>query len=215
VASLKMMIVENYCLDDDIANQLEFLYRAIAGYQGKEEIKRYTDTDFIPSKTRRTDPTSANRVPVKLEDINLQVRYKEGDEIEEDVSCDSEFMLSIMDRVGAALREKFWWVKQSEWIYLVMDNAGGHGTKEAWEKFTNDLATKHKVKIIRQCPRSPETNVLDLGIWLSIQAEVEKKMHMRRATKKLLQWLYLTHGRTVFLPNHLQRYATGFRTSWH
>mmetsp|Transcript_24759 Transcript_24759/g.44775 ORF Transcript_24759/g.44775 Transcript_24759/m.44775 type:complete len:164 (+) Transcript_24759:307-798(+) len=163
-----MMIVENYCLDDDIANQLEFLYRAIAGYQGKEEIKRYTDTDFIPSKTRRTDPTSANRVPVKLEDINL-----------------------------------------------VMDNAGGHGTKEAWEKLTNDLATKHKVKIIRQCPRSPETNVLDLGIWLSIQAEVEKKMHMRRATKKLLQWLYLTHGRTVFLPNHLQRYATGFRTSWH
>jgi len=63
---------------------------------------------------------------------------------------------------------------------------GGHGTKEAWEKFTNDLATKHKVKIIRQCPRSPETNVLDLGIWLSIQAAVEKKMHMRRGDKEAL-----------------------------
>jgi len=57
-------------------------------------------------------------------------------------------MLLVMDRVGKALREKFYWVKKEEWIYLVMDNAGGHGTKEAWEKFTDDLATKYKVKII-------------------------------------------------------------------
>lgn len=103
-----------------------------------------------------------------IDDIKLQVRYKEGDEIEEDITCDSEYMLSVMDRVGEALRKKFWWVRKCEWIYLVMDNAGGHGTKEAWENFTNDLAMKWKVKIIRQCSRSSETNVLDLGIWLSI-----------------------------------------------
>jgi hypothetical protein len=36
------------------------------------------------------------------------------------------------------------------------------------------------MKIIRQCPRSPQTNLLDLGIWMSIQAAVEKAMYMKR-----------------------------------
>jgi hypothetical protein len=58
-----------------------------------------------------------------------------------------------MDRVGEALRKAFYWVHQNEWIYLVMDNnASGHGTAKTWETFTNSLTTKHKVKIIQQCP---------------------------------------------------------------
>jgi hypothetical protein len=57
---------------------------------------------------------------------------------------------------------------------------GGHGTGEAWETFTKDLEEKYKVKIIRQCPRSPETNLLDLGIWMSIQTAVEKTMYTKR-----------------------------------
>jgi hypothetical protein len=89
-------------------------------------------------------------------------------------------MLGVIDRVGKALRESFKWVKPNEWIYLVMDNFGGHGTDEAWETFTMNLEEKYKVKIIRQCPQSPETNLLDLGIWMSIQTAVEKAMCMKR-----------------------------------
>jgi hypothetical protein len=55
-----------------------------------------------------------------------------GYQHEEDISCDSEFMLGVIDRVGKALRESFkWvnrlikWVKPNEWIYLATDNAGG------------------------------------------------------------------------------------------
>jgi hypothetical protein len=148
---------------------------------------RYGDTDSLPSRTRRnSQDNTIQAIPVTLDDITLQVGYKQGDEIEEDVSCDSGFMLGVMDRVGEALRKAFYWVRQNEWIYLVMDNAGGHGTAEAWETFTNSLTTKYKVKKIRQCPRSPETNVLDLGIWLSIQAAVEKRMHLRRGDKEAL-----------------------------
>jgi len=117
---------------------------------------------------------------VTLEDVILQVRYRAGDIIEEEISCDSEFMLDVMDRVGKALRDSFKWVKPNEWIYLVMDNFGGHGTDEAWETFTMNLEEKYKVKIIRQCPQSPETNLLDLGIWMSIQTAVEKAMCMKR-----------------------------------
>ena len=110
---------------------------------------RYGDTDSLPSRTRRnSQDNTVQAIPVTLNDITLQVRNKQGDEIEDDVSCDSEFMLRVMDRVGEALRKTFYWVRQNEWIYLVMDNAGGHRTAEAWETFTNSLTTKYKVKII-------------------------------------------------------------------
>ena len=156
-------IVEAYDLEDDITERLEFSYRTYEGQQGKEKIVRYSDDSPLPSGLRRNVPANVNiTVPVTLEDVILQVRYRAGDEIEEDISCDSKFMLGVMDRVGKALRESFYWVTPNEWIYLVMDNAGGHGTDEAWKTFTNDLKEKYKVKIIRQCPRSPETNLLTL-----------------------------------------------------
>ena len=60
---------------------------------------------------------------------------------------------------------------------LMMDNAGGHGSNEAVEKYTEDLKNKHKIETIQQVPRSPDrdTNVLDLGIWMSLQSAVEKE----------------------------------------
>jgi hypothetical protein len=176
---LKELVVGEYGLDDYIAERLEFSYRTYAGNQGQEKIVRYGDTDLVPSGTRRLNPDSHDVIPVTINDVVLQVRQIVGDEVEEDVSCDSAFMLGAMDRVGQSLRRAFYWVRQNEWIYLVMDNAGGHGTNEAWETFTQNLETKYKVKIIRQCPRSPETNLLDLGIWASIQAAVEKRMFLR------------------------------------
>jgi uncharacterized protein (DUF2267 family) len=191
VADLKELIAEEYNLDEDIADRLEFSYKTfVGGSQRKEKSVRYSDTDSIPSGTRQHVPDNNGGVqeatPVTLDDITLQVRYKLGDEIEEDISCDSDFMLKVMDRVGKALRKAFYWVRRHEEIYLVMDNAGGHGTAEAWETFTTNLETKYNIQIIRQVPRSPETNVLDLGIWLSIQAAVEKRMHMRRGDKEAL-----------------------------
>ena len=62
---------------------------------------------------------------------------------------------------------------QEEPIYLVMDNAGGHGTVDAKVQYTEALQG-HNVTIVWQAPRSPETNMLDLGIWMSIQAIQEQ-----------------------------------------
>jgi hypothetical protein len=83
-------------------------------------------------------------MPVTLDDITLQVHYKQGDEIGEDISCDSEFMLGEMDRVDETLQKVFYWVHQNEWIYLEMDNTGRHGTAKAWETFTNSLTIKKR-----------------------------------------------------------------------
>ena len=58
---------------------------------------------------------------------------RKGDEGEQDISCDSKFMLGIMDKLGNSYRSTYRsiGVVDEEIIYLVMDNVGGHGTNEA------------------------------------------------------------------------------------
>ena len=100
---------------------------------------------------------------VTQDDIELHVRLQAGDITQEDCSCDSDFMLKIMPRVATAMREKFSWVPNETPLYLVMDNAGGHGTKDCITEYTAIMQAQN-IKIIWQVPRSPETNMLDLGI---------------------------------------------------
>jgi hypothetical protein len=49
--------------------------------------------------------------------------------------------------------------------------AGGHGTNDAKLQYIN-LLKAFNVEVIWQVPRSPETNMLDLGVWMSIQCSV-------------------------------------------
>ena len=120
---------------------------------------------------------------VEIDDLELGVRHQRGNKVTKDCSCDSKWMLETMNEVGKAIRDAHHcWVKwdpqcfqESDVAHLVMDNAGGHGSNEAVEKHTEDLKNKHKIETIQQVPRSPETNVLDLGIWMSLQSAVEKE----------------------------------------
>ena len=50
---------------------------------------------------------------------------------------------------------------QMEKIYLVTDETGAHGTGNVINQYTQILEGKH-IEIIRQVPRSLETNLLDL-----------------------------------------------------
>ena len=61
-----------------------------------------------------------------------------------------------------------------------MDNVGGHGTDIAIAQYTAILANDHNVEVVWQVPRSPETNMLDLSVWMSVQAAVMRVHHMRR-----------------------------------
>lgn len=58
-----------------------------------------------------------------LEDVMLKVCSQIGDEVEEDALCHLVFMAPLIDRVGFAIRNVYWWVSQSEIFYLVIDNA--------------------------------------------------------------------------------------------
>ena len=63
-----------------------------------------------------------------------------------------------------------------------MENAGGHGTDDAITEYTKRLKEVYNIEIIHQIPRSPFTNVLDLGVWDALQAAVEKQHFMKRCS---------------------------------
>ena len=59
-------------------------------------------------------------------------------------------------------------------IFLYLDNAGGHGTDDCVAEYVKILKDDYNVICIHQRPRSPATNMLDLGIWMAFQNVVEK-----------------------------------------
>jgi hypothetical protein len=113
------------------------------------------------------------------DDITIHVRVDSGTESERDVNCDSSFMLDNIHEIGQAIRSKMDFVPIWEKIHLFIDNAGGHGTIEAKDKYEKILLDDYNVVLNWQVPQSPETNMLDLGAWMSIQHVVER-LHRNR-----------------------------------
>jgi hypothetical protein len=74
---------------------------------------------------------------------------------------------------GKRTYSSYHWVPRDQPIYLQLHNAGGHGTKAAIEAYKSSLQTEHNVIVINQPPRSPDSNVLDLGLWMAIQSNVD------------------------------------------
>jgi hypothetical protein len=87
-------------------------------------------------------------------------------------------MLTVMREVGQSIRRKYYWVSLNWPIFLYLDNAGGHGTKEAVRQYVEYLKAEFNVICVHQRPRSPETNMLDLGVWMALQSKVDK-LHYR------------------------------------
>ena len=97
-----------------------------------------------------------------------------------DDNCDSVFMSKTMPEVGAAIRAKYTRVPPDVPIFLLLDNTGGHGKKHIVDKYVADLKRVFNIICIHQRPRSPATNMLDLGVWMALQSVVEKLHHGQR-----------------------------------
>jgi hypothetical protein len=59
-------------------------------------------------------------------------------------------------------------------IELNMDNAGGHGSDAVIAMYCYAMLVLFNIILIFQPPNSPETNALDVGFWMAIQAAVSK-----------------------------------------
>ena len=188
VRELKQLIFENYDLDMAVLDRLEFQYQSKIGRNGNEKTMIIKDDEHVINMIQRrvqNDP-DLPKVSIAIEDIILKVRMKLGDEVEEDASCDSAFMLIAMRRVGAAIRRAYHWMPMHLIIFLVMDNAGGHGTNAAIDEYTQMLKEEYNIEIIFQIPRSPYCNVLDLGVWMALQAVVERQHYLQRCSADAL-----------------------------
>ena len=70
-------------------------------------------------------------------------------------------------------------------IVLQIDGAGGHGTKKDIEFYT-DYLKKRGIDLEFQPSNSPDTNVLDLGVWRWIQQVVDRLQKGQRNNAKAL-----------------------------
>lgn len=173
VALLFHNISMTYGLDAEIAENLVLSYDTYPGTT--KTIVRLNATDAkqdMLDRTLREKGTNMER-KLTLDDVTLYVHQPAGTETEVDVSCDSAFMASVTDEIGTQIRAKFHWVPLITSITLFMDNAGGHGTDEAKATYVRILIQKYNIVIEWQIPNSPDTNLLDLGAWVTIQSVVE------------------------------------------
>lgn len=109
---------------------------------------------------------------------NEEMGEETGDKREIDGSCDSDYMSEVMPRVGKVIRDAYHFVDDDTPIYLFLDNAGGHGTKDIVDMYARKLKDDWNVICVHQRLRSPVTNMLDLGVWMAFQNVVER-LHFR------------------------------------
>ena len=174
LGDLKIALVEQYLLESGVSDRLVICLYTGTG-QNKKSKYICEDGDAIPTQDALT-----------LGGYTLMVRSKKGDEREIDTTCDSKFMEMIMPEVGRAIREQYHWVPFSIPIFLYLDNAGGHGTKAVIDQYVKALKDDFNVILVHQRPRSPATNMLDLGVWMALQNVVEKLHFRKRMEAKAL-----------------------------
>ena len=176
IDDIRFIISTAYDLNEVITDCLEFFFTTKVGANGNTKDVPLEDDCLFKNKQIQTE--NDKNIPARtvlLSDIKLHVRKEIGDEMQVDYSCDSWYMLKAMECVGKAIRAAYHWIAREKECYLVMDNAGGHGTNEAIQQYTNNLRDCYNIRIIWQIPRLPYTNMLDLGIWMSLQARVERE----------------------------------------
>ena len=189
VDDLADTLSQQFALDENTVQRLVVSYTHFEpnrnnGFNAKKiYVGGNSDLDKIIGKKFRPSEDS-DELELTMDDLQLFVEYKKGDEMIEDISCDSEYMLDVLPRMAKAIRKKFEkYVPPNKLIYLQMDNAGGHGTNDAKQRYADLLLKDFNIKIVWQPPRSPELNLLDLGVWRTLQSRTEKVAYELRNTK--------------------------------
>ena len=93
-----------------------------------------------------------------------------GDVFEIPTMMNGELFVSMCKKLLIpAICKKLSWAKKVE---VQMDSAGGHKINTSVDELNNLCAANYKISFCTQPTRSPDLNVLDLGIWNSLQSGV-------------------------------------------
>ena len=183
VDSFISLIQDNYDIDDDIATDLCFVYKSFSitkkTGEAKPKLVKLSCSDAGPVlkgrkiKCKKEDGSVYER-DLKLNDIELRVNPQKGRFVEKDITCDSNFMMDHIREIGKSIRDAYSFLPSTQIIHLFMDNAGGHGKTVIKQQYEKLLKEEFCISIEWQVPNSPETNMLDLGVWVALQSLVEK-----------------------------------------
>ena len=195
-SQLIQQIVSKYKIGDRVAEKLVFKYKSASIVTKKKTGKKVfgsvtkyitaSDTSLLDGRFIQCPAEDGSMKlesrPLKLKDLNLHVQVPAKTLYQKDVSCDSDFMVSVVDEIGTSIRAKFSFVEKEKPIYLFMDNAGGHGKEIVKESYVKRLRDEYNVIVEWQVPYSPETNMLDLGVWVALQSHTEY-LHKKKVMK--------------------------------
>lgn len=124
--------------------------------------------------------------------------HDRGDEFEVPAMMNGELFLRLCkEELIPAMEAKLKWAKRIE---VQMDSAGGHKINTSVDELNSYCQSKSKWKkicFVTQPTRSPDLNVLDLGIWNSLQSNVQSvkydknadlQMHERITAEVMRMW---------------------------
>lgn len=112
--------------------------------------------------------------------------HEKGDEYWVNVNMDGDvFIQMVRDKVIPAIRENCKFAKK---VIVQIDSAGGHRISESLPEL-NKIGKKQglKIEFVTQPCRSPDTNVLDLGLWNSMKSHVVEQKYMRNSNLSMNQ----------------------------
>ena len=181
------IIKETYQFDEEKGNNLLFTYHSYYLTKKKKlkkkKLLKLVSDDGLLIKNRKITVLDDNGELVQrqlsLKDLNLRVTIPAKSQVHQDVTCNSQFMLDSIYEIGTSIRKTYSFLNKETPVYLFVDNAGGHGKKIVKEQYRKILLDKFNVHLEWQVANSPETNMLDLGVWMAIQSRVEY-IHKRK-----------------------------------
>ena len=172
-----------YHIDEETASSLVFTYNSlsVSKKDGKLSHKFMKLSPMVKDgpvlegrriRYKKKNGTMGERA-LQVTDLTLKVNPQKGKILEKDISCDSQFMLNHIREIGSSIRRAYDFLEPNVPVYLFIDNAGGHGKIEVKKQYEQILHEEFNINIEWQIPNSPETNMLDLGVWVSLQSIVE------------------------------------------
>ena len=132
VEEMRDSMQEQYALDDATVDRIEFIFKTKIGGRGNTKDVSISEGE-LTGEIRTEDSSAIPARALTIDDLTIKVRHRRGDTIKVDCNCDSDYMLGVMDRVGASIRSSYHWIAPADYCYLVMDNAGGHGSDDSIE----------------------------------------------------------------------------------
>ena len=112
--------------------------------------------------------------------------HERGEEYMVNINMDGDVFMDMMENeVVPAILKKCKWAKR---VIVQFDSAGGHRVAESVDYLNAVGATKKpQILFITQPSRSPDVNVLDLGIWRSMSSRVTTVKYDRSSSLSMDQ----------------------------